>query len=308
MLADGYFPQHFKTWSPAECWLVGAAAALLLFVTVLIHELSHSLVAQAQGLPVSSITLYLFGGVSNLSKEPESAGDEFWMAFPLDGGRVLHSIAWALTHDRSRATRIATSVGQGFGWLLMLLGMWIALAGNFLSGIWLVLIGWFLHNAALASSRQASQTEQFETIEVADVMATSPTTVLPDIRLDSAIRDYLFHQSERALPVVRDGQLVGLLSITDIRHFEPDQWSVISVQRAMTPVERLDTVGPKTRLVDALQLMAEHKRNELPVVEDGQLVGFLSHADVVRYLQLRRELGLDRRPRSPHLPGHGNAA
>jgi CBS domain-containing protein len=206
-----------------------------------------------------------------------------------------------------RATQIATAVGQGFGWYFLLLGTWIALAGNFLSGLWLVLIGWFLHQAALASSRQASQTRQVETIEVADAMATSPTAVPPDIRLDRAIRDYLFHQSERALPVVRDGQLAGLLSIADIRHFEPDQWPVISVQRAMTPVDRLDTVGPRTPLADALQLMAEHQRTELPVVEEGQLVGFLSHADVVRYLQLRRELGLDR-PRSPHLPGHGHAA
>jgi Zn-dependent protease len=79
-LAQGYFPQQYKSWTSTAYWTAGFLSAVLLFLSVLLHELAHSLVAQARGLPVSSITLFIFGGVSNLSEEPGNAGQEFLMA------------------------------------------------------------------------------------------------------------------------------------------------------------------------------------------------------------------------------------
>ena len=76
-LAQGYFPPNYPDWSLATYWVTGIIAALLLFVSVLLHELAHSLVARARGLPVSSITLFIFGGVSSLGEEPERPMVEF---------------------------------------------------------------------------------------------------------------------------------------------------------------------------------------------------------------------------------------
>src|SRR5215475_11050135 len=70
-LAGGYFPQSNPGWSAGQYWLAGALSAILLFVSVLGHELSHSFVALALGQKVDSITLFIFGGVSNLKAEPE---------------------------------------------------------------------------------------------------------------------------------------------------------------------------------------------------------------------------------------------
>ena len=79
-LATGFFPRAYSAWSPAEAWIVAAVATLLLFASVLAHELGHSLVARAQGIPVTNITLFLLGGVSTMEKEATSPGREALMA------------------------------------------------------------------------------------------------------------------------------------------------------------------------------------------------------------------------------------
>ncbi len=79
-LAAGYFPQIFPTHSPVTHWLLGAVASLLLFASVLIHELMHSVVARRNNIPISGITLFIFGGASQMTDEPGSAAAEFKMA------------------------------------------------------------------------------------------------------------------------------------------------------------------------------------------------------------------------------------
>ncbi|HUH97298.1 MAG TPA: site-2 protease family protein [Anaerolineales bacterium] len=79
-LASSYFPMEFKGWPIAEYWIVGAVTALLFFVSVLLHELGHSVVALHYKIPVRSITLFLFGGIAQIASEPPSAVAEFWIA------------------------------------------------------------------------------------------------------------------------------------------------------------------------------------------------------------------------------------
>jgi Zn-dependent protease/predicted transcriptional regulator len=79
-LSVGYFPAALPHLAPADYWARGLAAALLLFVSVFLHELSHTLMALALGIPVTSITLHLFGGVSRMEREPDSPRTEFLVA------------------------------------------------------------------------------------------------------------------------------------------------------------------------------------------------------------------------------------
>ena len=79
-LAENVLPALRPAWSDRQTIAVAAVAAVLFFASVLAHELSHSLVARAFNMPVSSITLFLLGGVANLSKEPPNARAEFLMA------------------------------------------------------------------------------------------------------------------------------------------------------------------------------------------------------------------------------------
>lgn len=77
--ATGYYPAEFKNWSTVEYWAVGAVTAVMLFASVLLHEIGHSWVALQYKIPVRSITLYIFGGISQISAEPASALSEFWI-------------------------------------------------------------------------------------------------------------------------------------------------------------------------------------------------------------------------------------
>jgi len=79
-LAQGLFPQYYKGLAPGTYWWMGLAGAAGLFVSIVFHECCHSLVARRYGLPISGITLFVFGGVSEMTEEPKSPRVEFLMA------------------------------------------------------------------------------------------------------------------------------------------------------------------------------------------------------------------------------------
>jgi Zn-dependent protease len=90
-MAVGYYPSEFRNWPVIQYWVAGAITAIMLFVSVLLHELGHSVVAMHYKIPVRSITLFIFGGVSLIGAEPPSAGAGFWIA--IAGPFVSFSLA-----------------------------------------------------------------------------------------------------------------------------------------------------------------------------------------------------------------------
>lgn len=97
-LASFYFPANYPGWSELAYWLSGGVAAVLLFISVLLHELAHSLVGRRKNIIVKSITLFVFGGVAEMVTEPKHPADEFKMAIagPF-ASIILSAIFWLLS-------------------------------------------------------------------------------------------------------------------------------------------------------------------------------------------------------------------
>ncbi len=340
------FAVVYPGWSTATYWIVGFISAILLFVSVLLHELAHSLVARSRGLPVKSITLFIFGGVSNIEREPQSPGVEFWIAivgpiasivigiiafllllpingtrspltailnylaitnillgvfnlipgFPLDGGRVLRSIIWKITGSLRTATRAATVVGEIVAFLFILAGIWLFFSGNILSGIWIGFIGWFLLMAAQTANSQVMLESMLKGVTVGEVMNPNPATVPANISLQRLVDDYFLPHGLRSAIVMQDDQVAGLITLSDIRHVPRDQWTQTPMGLVMVPVNRLHAVSPTQSLNDVLPLMASQNVNQLPVMQNGHLVGVLSRDAIVHFIEVRRALGQSMTP------------
>src|SRR5712692_4691349 len=116
-LADGYLPAVYPKFSVATDWAIGIVSAILLFVAVLLHELSHSYIAKKNGLPIARITLFFFGGVSEMSEEPKDAGLEVRMAAagPLTSFAIagVMGVLWLLTRLVSAPLAIIAILGYG---------------------------------------------------------------------------------------------------------------------------------------------------------------------------------------------------
>jgi Zn-dependent protease/CBS domain-containing protein len=122
MLAARYFPAEFTGWPAAMYWAMGAATSLVLFACVVLHEFGHSAVSLHFGIPVRSITLFLFGGVAQMSEEPPSALAEFWIA--VSGPLVSLGLAFLFYEARP----LTASVPPLFAMVKYLAGINLALA------------------------------------------------------------------------------------------------------------------------------------------------------------------------------------
>ncbi len=341
-LADGVFPHYFKGLSTATYWWMGVVGALGLFLSIIVHELSHSLVARRNGLPMKGITLFIFGGVAEMSEEPPSAKAEFLMAiagplasvaigvgmlalyhfaapwgwpttamgviaylgwinlvlaafnlvpaFPLDGGRVLRSFLWWAKGDIHWATRVASSIGSGFGIVLIGLGIWQFLTGSLVGGIWWVLIGLFLRSASHGSYQRLVTRDVLEGVPVRRFMRENPVTVSPSISVETLVEDYVYRHHFKMYPVVRGDHLEGCVTTREVKEVSRDEWSGTSVQAVMRPCSDENTIDADAEALEALQRMSSTGNSRLIVREGERLVGVVALKDLMNFLALKLDL------------------
>jgi Zn-dependent protease len=314
-------------------WALGLAAALGLFLGVLLHEFGHSIVAMRYGYEIESITLWLLGGLASFSEFPEDWKHEFWIAiagpvvsvgvgavcyvvfalapvgsdavlfvfsylallnvvlagfnmlpaFPMDGGRVLRALL-ARNQPHAQATQRAAAVGKVFAFVMGLIGLF-----NF--QLLLIVLAFFIYMAASGEAQQTTLKAAFEDVTVGDVMTRQEDlhTVTEDASV-AELMNRMFEERHTGYPVLRGGELVGMVTLEDarsVRDVERDAYRVADVMAT-----NVVAVGPETDAMTALQTMQENGVGRLPVVDrQEQLVGLLSRSDLMTAFNIIQSRG-----------------
>ena len=134
-LAATYYPVNYPDFSTSTNWILGALSGLMLFASVLAHELGHSIVAQRRGIPVKSITLFIFGGAASITKEAETPGAEFSMAITGPATSfLLAGIFWLIYIIVSDASQIIGAVAFYLATINAILGVFNMVPGFPLDG------------------------------------------------------------------------------------------------------------------------------------------------------------------------------
>jgi Zn-dependent protease len=209
-------------------------------------------------------------------------------AFPLDGGRIARAIAWKVTGDRHRATRLAGRLGQGFAYILVGVGLYLLASGDAADGIWLAILGWFLQQGARGAVVSSQFSERIDGVTAADLMDDEPVWVPRETTALAAQDEFFLRYRLPWFPVVDAGSglLVGLLreervdgalaggqpTLTADELLERDEGEAASVARD-TPLESLLASEPLRRF------------GALAVIDgEGRLCGVLTLERVRRAL------------------------
>jgi len=182
-------------------------------------------------------------------------------AFPMDGGRIVRSIAWQVTGKRSSATRFAAGLGRIFGYLFMALGLLWALSGNVFSGVWLALIGFLINGSARAASNQTAVTDRLEGVTVADVMDHSPVVIPGELTVEQALHDYFLRYDWSWFPLSDTrGGFAGIVTR-----------------------DRLEEVPATERTATRVSELAEAGTRSFAVTQDSELEVLLGNPNIRRF-------------------------
>jgi len=348
---------HEESWGHGRAWGAGLLTSVLFFVSILLHELGHSLTSQLLGLPVRSITLFIFGGLARLSGEPTRPRDDFLIAaagpavsvtlglafllggrlmpdsgavadilrvsfdwlgvtnlmlaafnlvpgFPLDGGRLLRALVWHFSGSFEKATYAASAIGTGFAYALIATGIFTALfLGALFAGMWLAFIGWFLLTAARGTAQRVTLERELGCVPIATAMDTLEPTVDVDATVAEVLESFVLGQGRRSLFVTEHGHVEGLITLHEIKRLPTGQRALTPVRDIMLRRQQLVTARKDESLWRAFTLMNEAEVGQVPVEENGEIIGVVSRERLVGILHNLRQFQDDSQARLPSRPG-----
>lgn len=300
----------------------GFVVAVGLFVSVLLHELGHAVVALRQGIGVKQITLWIFGGIAHLdgiTQDPKAelkvaiAGPIVSLALGAmpaafllfdPGGIAVFLVGYlaylnvvlaifnmvpAFPLDGGRVLRALLAMRMPFGEATRKaaaigkgLAVLMGLAGV-LVNIWLVFIALFIY---MGASQEAQGVELFDALSqvaVREIMDGHVPSVQADTHLDDLV-PLMLGSRTTGFPVVDGDTVVGIVTLTDLQEVSEDQRSLTRVRDVMT--KDLATVTPDAEAAEALKTMMDRDIGRLLVIEDERLVGVVTRAGIMQAFQI----------------------
>ena len=204
--------------------------------------------------------------------------------FPLDGGRVLRSALWAATGDQLRATKWAARSGQFIGYSMVAFAVYGVLRGT-LNFIWFGLVGWFIAVLADGAYRQQLAKTRLHATIVSSAMSPTPVVAPGDITLEQLAHDFFLGGRHSRYPVLLNGQVMGLISLSDAKRLPREAWMTTRVADVAFRDMAALTIEAEAPLDAALPRLSTESPGALLVVSAGHLVGILTRADLISRLR-----------------------
>ena len=198
----------------------------------------------------------------------------------------VRSLLWKLKGSFQWATRVATGVGSGFALLLMGLGVFRALGGEFVGGLWFVLIGMFLRQAAQGSYQQLVLRRALANISAGQIMTRDVVSINPEFSVAQVVDEFFWRHHVSTFPVLDGGRVVGILGLDRVKQLPRDRWAETKVRDAMLPLSDALTTTSETPLWDAFEKLTRNGVGRLAVLDRDRLVGYLSIRDVAHILAI----------------------
>jgi Zn-dependent protease len=207
-------------------------------------------------------------------------------AAPLDGGRLLQAVLWAVTKDRLKAAMGAARSGQVFGWALIVIGAYLVLARRDYNWLWFIILGWFLTSAATAENQQAVVQSRLRTVAVREIMTADPVTVPASATVTKFLHDLLPWLRHSVFPVVDDnGQTVGLLTVRRVNAVPADERDRTTLREVACPLDEVARATPDEPVADLLPRLNGCSDGRALVFDGGRLAGIVAPADISRALE-----------------------
>ena len=319
-------------------WILGALAAVGLFFGVTVHELGHAWTARRYDLEISSITLWIFGGMAHMEENPSDWKTEFWIAV---AGPITSVVVAASFYVALQVVPPVPELVFVFGWLTIMnivlavfnmvpafpmdggrvlrallsrnrpyaqatqkaatVAKFLAVGMGILGLLGnpvLVLIALFVYVAASSESRMTAISESLNDVTVADLMTREVKTASPDETVQDLFERMLVER-HTGYPVTRNGKVVGIVTLSDAKEVRPEEREAFLVKDIMT--DDVVTVEPDEEAFEVLQTLSSESFGRLVVVEDGELAGIVSRTDIMTALDVLQGGGLSSQP-SPSTP------
>jgi Zn-dependent protease/predicted transcriptional regulator len=213
--------------------------------------------------------------------------------FPLDGGRILRAFLWDRWNDRPRATKVVSQIGNAFALFLIIFGvLQILITQSILSGLWLVFIGLFMKQSAAGSYQAVMLQRALSGVQVRQIMTETLISVDWLIPVNELVQDYIYKHQFTDYPVFNREEFVGMVSLEGVKTISKELWTFKQVRDIMTPVELVPILKPTEDATDALATMIAGNVDQMPVVDDGRLLGIVSRRDIMNLFKIKTDLGV----------------
>ena len=208
-------------------------------------------------------------------------------AFPLDGGRMLRAGLWHWTKDIRHATRPACLAGVILGFILMMVGIFHVVTGDFMVGAWWFILGLFLREAARTSYYELVARIKLERATILNFMTSDVETVSPHLSIEQLVEEHVYRSLHDLYPVVEDSRLLGYVSTKQITAIPRHEWMHLTVRDVVVPCSDDNTVDRHTPATAILSLMNKTGNSRLLVTDGEGLAGIVTLKDLMKYLTLK---------------------